>query len=1578
LINNAPVSLGSDGKYQFISDTAGVFKVEALAFDAAGNEGNANGEIITLTEGDTEKPIAEISAPGEGTKLSLPTEIVGTASDTNILIYKIEYSVKDKNEFIEFASGKVSVNNGVLGTIDPTMLRNGLYDIRLTVKDTSNNTSIITRTFQMDGEIKVGNFSMSFNDLTIPVSGIPITITRSYDSRNVAKGDFGMCWNLGIEDIEISESCPLGEYWGENITGGMFQTYSIYETKPHIITVTFPDGHTDEFTIALNPSSQRLIPLQQTTVSFSPRSGTLSKLEAMGNNICWIMGGSTGDELLGDDFTPYNPDTYKLTTVDGTEYLINQHSGIESIKDVNGNTVTFGPDGINHSSGKSVKFERDNLGRVIAISDPEDNMISYEYDYYGDLVEVTDQVGNITGFKYNSRHQLVDIIDPRGIKPVKNEYDDEGRLIAHVDSNGNRVEYTHNIGSRQESVKDRLGNISVYSYDDKGNVLQKIDPAGGITNYTYDNRNNKLSETDSLSNTTKYTYDEKNNMTSQTDPLGNKTEYTYDSSGRVLSTKDPEGNTTVNTYDEKGCLTSTTDTMGNKTTYEYNSGGHLIKTVNQAGDATEYTYDSYGNKTSEKDADGNVTTYTYDANGNQLTKTLRRTTQTGIQNITFKYVYDGMNRIVKTIDPYGNISGNEYNSIGKQSMTIDSMGYRTEYEYDLYGNLIKTKYPDGSEESSTYDTDNKKLSFKDKNGRITKFEYDRLGRLTKTVFSDGTFIESVYDAVGNVVKTIDERGNSTIYKYNGAGKKISVTNALGFTVSYEYNKNGNRVKTTNELGNSTIYEYNEVGRLTKTIFSDGTFKSITYDKLGRKISETDQAGKTTKFGYNKNGNLVKVTDALNNTTEFAYDEVGNMISQTDANGNETKYEYDNLGRTIKRVLPIGMYETFTYDKVGNVIEHMDFNRSVTKFEYNKVGKLIKKIFPDASSEIYDYTLTGQRKSVYDSRGTTYYEYDLRDRLIKQTNPDNSAITYTYDDAGNCIALKTVSGTTSYSYDGLNRLISVTASDGSNTTYTYDKAGNRTGIVYPNKILTEYIYDNMNRLIQMVNKKSGGEVISSYQYTLGPSGNRTKVIENTGRVVEYIYDDTYKLLKENIIDFLAGNRYINYSYDAVGNRLTRDDNGTITVYKWDKNDRMLLEGDNEYSYDNNGNTLSKDSSSEKANYSYDFQNRLIGISISNRSGTSAIQYKYDVDGIRVQKILDQTTVSNYIVDKNREHAQVIEERDGNNNLVVSYVYGDDLISQKRGTNTSYYLYDGQGSTRMLTDGDQNVTDIYYYDAFGQIMHKSGTTENECLYTGERYDPNLGFYYLRSRYYNPSAGRFLTADSFSGMTFDPTTLHKYNYCRNNPVNLTDPEGMFWGSIGGMLIASAIMGMLASLATIGLGMLNYYSYPATLRGTMIHEAIFAFYRPLGYTCNAWIAKSSNPPIDRHRPDIRHHGPGPFTGEVYEIKPIGELAEGIIQLGDYIATLSVRYPGINWHPGFSYLKCPNVIKLPQFPFVNINVELIEPGMIVYYATPDYTKAALVGLAVFALTLLILLINAGVPAISLGGAFPKPVPVPA
>jgi RHS repeat-associated protein len=704
-------------------------------------------------------------------------------------------------------------------------------------------------------------------------------------------------------------------------------------------------------------------------------------------------------------------------------------------------------------------------------------------------------------------------------------------------------------------------------------------------------------------------------------------------------------------------------------------------------------------------------------------------------------------------------------------------------------------YADGTKEEFGYDVEGRKTLSIDRLGRKITYEYDKLGRLTKQTNPDGTFILNEYDALNRLVSATNELGNSTSFKYDAVGNNIEVIDALGNKAGYEYDKNCNKIKMTDAKGNTIRFEYDKYNRLIKTIFPDGTFTSNVYNCNGLKISESDQAGKTTKYAYDSGGRLLNVIDAIGNKTQFAYDQSGNLISQTDGNNHTVKFEFDILGNRTKRLLPLGFEEAVTYNDVGNIISKTDFNGDKTVFDYDAFGRLVKKSYPDGKTEIYTYNVLGLRESYTDDRGKTTFEYDLMDRLKKQTNPDGSFIAYTYDEAGNCKSVTVPSGTTTYAHDKLNRLLSVTDRDGKVTLYTYDAIGNRLSVTYPNGSVTEYSYDSLSRLTNLVNRKSTGEIISSYVYTLGPAGNRIQVEENTGRTLKYVYDDTYKLIEEEIADPVSGKISISYTYDAVGNRLTKTENGNTVKYLYDENDRIISDGENTYLYDRNGNTLKKTGSTEEVVYEYDYSNRLVKAVTSNSTATSTVEYSYDVDGIRVQKIIDGTKVINYLVESYLDYAQVLEERDDKNSLIVSYVYGNDLISQKRDDKTSYYHYDGIGSTRALTDSNANITDTYTYDSFGVMTSRTGVTENDYLFTGEQYDANVAFYYLRARYMNPSLGRFLTMDSWGGIITDPISLHKYLYANCDPVNNIDPSGNY--TLVGVMTTIQIGATIASIA-------------------------------------------------------------------------------------------------------------------------------------------------------------------------------------
>jgi len=134
-----------------------------------------------------------------------------------------------------------------------------------------------------------------------------------------------------------------------------------------------------------------------------------------------------------------------------------------------------------------------------------------------------------------------------------------------------------------------------------------------------------------------------------------------------------------------------------------------------------------------------------------------------------------------------------------------------------------------------------------------------------------------------------------------------------------------------------------------------------------------------------------------------------------------------------------------------------------------------------------------------------------------------------------------------------------------------------------------------------------------------------------------------------------------------------------------------------------------------------------------------------------------------------------ETDGSGAALASYVLGGaELLSQTRDGTTSYYLPDGQGNIRALTDDSGYVTDTYAYSAFGEVLSRTGSTVNPYQYTSQQFDALTGLYSLRARYYDPTFGRFLSQDTYPYKFSNPVELNRYVYTANNPVNAIEPSG------------------------------------------------------------------------------------------------------------------------------------------------------------------------------------------------------------
>jgi RHS repeat-associated protein len=1282
-----------------------------------------------------------------------------------------------------------TTGTGTIGTFDATGLASGGYTIQLNAT-ASGTTQVSQIAVSITGDNKPGRMTSTVTEFKVPLAGIPISITRTYDSLDRSKvEDFGFGWKLGtFVDLQVDAQ--------KNVT---------FNFGGRRVTFFFTPQPISFFGVWLVPA-------------YTPQAGVHGSLASDGcGGLLRLQSG-----LVCFPFTDqtYQPTVYAYTDPVGRTYTVSASGQLQSIKDLNGNVLTVSANGITSSvNGVVIPFVRDGQNRITKITDLNGKDYIYSYDpSTGNLQSVTyPALTHPETYTYFADHSLQSETDPRQNTSSAVYYSSsndggqsqlDGRLFSITDTMGNTWNYSYNLTTNTTTTTNPLD-----GQGNRGTVVRTDDSFGKPLSIT--------EQVDATTNrTTTHQYDANENLVSMTDPLHSPaTIYTYDANGFQTSVQDPLGHTSHKTYNQFGGVTSATDAANTNTvttTYDANFNPiQMTDLLNGPGtQVSTNTYDSLGNLLVFVDGNSKPTEYAYDPNGNlaQVTDALNEMTH---------YHYDAMGRLASLTDPLNHLPTTfEYDALGRLKTRTDALQNKTTYFYDDNGN--KTSETDGNNHTTLYQYDNmnrvnlityptvpattrqftydfrgNKLTETDQSGRVTKYVYDLAGQLSTVTYAFGTAdagtMTYTYDLDGRTKTVKDELNNLTTNNYDAAGRLTSVQDATANPpTNYGYDFDNRKTSVQDPNGNTISYAYFPRNWL-KTITypaappNPSTTTQYTYDGMGRVKTTTDQAGKVTIKAYDDVGRLSSVTDALlptGNITHYTYDLAGNLKTIQDANNHTTSFQYDSLNRRMTRSLPLGQMDITTYDGVSNLSAKTDFNGKTTIYNYDQVNRLTQKI-PDASLSqptiSFTYTPTGKRASMTDASGTTNYTvYDSRDRLKTKVTPEGT-LNYTYDAHGNVLTIassNTNGASMTYTYDVLNRLASATdnrvAAQGgpsAPTTYSYDPARNLTGYGYSNTVKTSNVFDALNRLTQTCVATTtpactAGQKLASYAYTLGPAGNRTNVLELNGRSVAYGYDNDYRLTSEAITADPSGNNgTVSYNgFDNVGNRTSMTSTLNAVpggTFSYDANDKLSID-----TFDANGNTTS----SAGITNTYDFENRMLA--------HGAVTLVYDGNGNRVSETVGGSTTKFLVDSLNPTKLPQVMDELVNGSVNRTYAYGRQRISENQllsGTWTpSFYGYDGHGNVRFLTNASGTITDSYDFDAFGMPIRTSGTTPNSFLYSGERNDGSIGLYDLRARYYNQATGRFWARDLVEGRKCCGLSWNPYVFVMNNPVNMKDPLG------------------------------------------------------------------------------------------------------------------------------------------------------------------------------------------------------------
>ncbi|MCU9941569.1 DNRLRE domain-containing protein [Bacillus pacificus] len=512
---------------------------------------------------------------------------------------------------------------------------------------------------------------------------------------------------------------------------------------------------------------------------------------------------------------------------------------------------------------------------------------------------------------------------------IKNEYDNDGNVVAAYDEEGQKNTFTYDASGNKKSETDEKGNTKLYDYN-KDNLLTKVTLKNGTSvNYRYDHNGNTTEKSvmfGGKTQTHKYEYDVDNKNTVYIDALNRRIENTYDENANKIKTKMPNGSILESVYDTADRVIGEKRNGKDSFTFERDQNGQVTKVKDHVnGVERTKTYDKADRVTSATDSRGGKVDWAYHDKANSKTEKLKEQTVTQ-GGYTNKVSYD-------------------YNTLDQNIRVTDgSQTYR--FDYDDQGNVRTYTAGNGSGSTFNYDHANKikDLVVGTANSILLseRYEYDQAGNRTKIKHegAGGKVTETnfVYDPINQLLNEALPNGTTKSYTYDGFGNRTSV----------KVVENGKETK-------SIAATFNEGNQLVK--FGN---ESLTYDANGNRISD----GKY-KYTWNEDDQLVSITKQ-GATTPFAtykYDEDNRRIEKS-VNGQVTRYFYD--GDSINP-----LYET---DGSGNVLRQYVYSTSGTRLAMKSKGQTLYYHYNPRGDVV---AMTNQDKEV-----VATYEYDSWGNVLK--------------------------------------------------------------------------------------------------------------------------------------------------------------------------------------------------------------------------------------------------------------------------------------------------------------------------------------------------------------------------------------------------------------------------------------------------------------------------------------------------------------------------------------------------------------------------------------------------------------------
>jgi RHS repeat-associated protein len=895
-----------------------------------------------------------------------------------------------------------------------------------------------------------------------------------------------------------------------------------------------------------------------------------------------------------------------------------------------------------------------------------------------------------------------------------------------------------------------------------------------------------------------------------TNAVGYVTSLTYDGTNRVTSVHSPAGLTTTNTYNSTGFLAKTIDVEIGRTNSLTYINGLVYTWQNERGLTITNTWDKLQRLTSQADQEGYI--------ANVYTRLDKTATRDKLGNWTY-LGYDPLQHLVAVTNANGEVTLASYCSCGAMDWMRDPLGNYTHYYYDLAGRLTSVQYPDGYTINNTYNALDQLTSTADSLGYVTN-TYNLQGLLTSSANAAGIIRSNSFDILDRPQSATDSRGVVTTLSFDAINRLLTNIVAGTLTNSFVYSTNGLIQAADGLRTNLTRFQNNPLGWVLFRTNANSEVTQFQYDPSGNLTNLVDGKLQKTIFQFDSFSRLTnKLDNTLTSALQLTYDANSRIKTRWTPQKGTTTFIRDPVGRARTNSYPSNPQVVFSYDLDGRLTNMVDGLGS-TALTYSPAGQLqnegglwandtVSRAYNNrlrssltlgSLSTTYNYDAAHRLQTIIAGSGTYGYTYhpgfsgSYSSPLVQKLSlPYGMAITNGYENAGRLTATVllnsslTVLDSQQYGFDADNRRTSQTRYDGSSVAYTYDHIGQlKTATAKESGGSTArlneqfgYAYDSAENLNARTNNtltltfgvnSVNGLTNATRSGMLTAAGNtaQTATSVSVNSQGAALYGDKTFATTAGLSLANGANTFttiVQYASKTLTNIVTSQ-LPTPVVYQNDANGNLTNDG--------------------LRSFIYDDENQLIDVTIAGQSKSD-----FFYDGLGRRRITrdyvwngawNLTNEVHYLYDGNL----VIQERDANNNVLVTYDRGlnlggglqtaggiGGLLARTDIKGTVFYHSDGIGNVTMLVDRYQTLEARYLYDPYGNIIGKWGpyADVNRYRFSSKEFLPLSGLYYFGFRFYDPNLQRFLNHDPIGELG----GINLYRAVANNPVNRIDPLGL-----------------------------------------------------------------------------------------------------------------------------------------------------------------------------------------------------------